>query len=112
MATLSEILPRKWPGAEWTLTEDNYTTLVWISASPKPTEAEIRAFSAEVDALVAAERTAERHRSLLDRADAVLLAFEVLAAAIDDLQTRLVVTGQVANRIDTLRTRLADIRAQ
>ena len=53
MATISEILPIKWPGQGWTITEDDYATLEWFGDAPKPTEAAIRAFSAEVDAILA-----------------------------------------------------------
>ena len=51
MASISEILSRKWPGTEWVLTADDYSTLLWLSETPKPTEQEIRAFSDEVDQL-------------------------------------------------------------
>jgi hypothetical protein len=113
MATLSQILEKKWPGSEQSLTlgADLYAGLVWLSATAKPTEQEIRAFSVEVDAILAAEAAAIHRQKELSKLDAVFQAFEVLAAAVDDLQTRAAVTGQVATRVDTLRARLAEIRA-
>jgi hypothetical protein len=49
MATLSQILSRRWPGAEWTIAGDDYASLAWLSPGDPPAEAEIRALSAEVD---------------------------------------------------------------
>jgi hypothetical protein len=111
MASLSEILPRRWPGAEWSLSADDYATLNWLSATPKPGEAEIRAFSAEVDAEIQAEADLERKRTLLDRADSLLQALEILSDAVADLQTRAGVTGPVRTRVNALASKLSQIRA-
>ena len=54
MATLIEILSVKWPGIGATTTGDDYATLRWEGEGPPPSEAEIRAFSGEVDAILAA----------------------------------------------------------
>ena len=53
MATISEILPIKWPDPGWRIDGDDYATLEWFRGDPKPDEAAIRAFSAEVDAILA-----------------------------------------------------------
>lgn len=29
MATIAQILPRRWPGREWTINGDDYATLIW-----------------------------------------------------------------------------------
>lgn len=50
MATIAQILGKKWPETIWTINGDNYNQLTWHEENtlPKPTEAEIRAFDAEV----------------------------------------------------------------
>ena len=53
MATISDILPIKWPGQEWRIDGDDYKTLEWFGDVPKPTEAAIRAYAGEVDATLA-----------------------------------------------------------
>ena len=40
---IAHILTDKFPGAQWTLTSDNYDGLNWVDESPKPTEAELEA---------------------------------------------------------------------
>lgn len=115
MATISEILARKWPGQEWSLAGDDYATLVWGGPAPKPTEAEIRAFSAEVDALIAAEAKAERKLNAIVTSDSLLQALEILADAVADLQAKARVTSALAassvNKITSLAAKLAQIRA-
>jgi hypothetical protein len=49
MATLIQILSRKWPDADFFINGDDYSTLQWFSEGEPPSEAEIRAFSGEVD---------------------------------------------------------------
>jgi hypothetical protein len=56
MATIAEILACKWPGASWRISEDDYGTLVWLSAGDAPAEATIRALSDEVDLFQARRR--------------------------------------------------------
>lgn len=56
MATIGDILARKWPGAEWTLSEDDYASLSWLSEGEAPAEQDIRAFSDEVDEIMRRER--------------------------------------------------------
>lgn len=76
MATISEILPIKWPGPGWTIDEDDYATLRWDREDPKPSEAEIRAFSAEVDGILAvraAKTAAEAALMQVDPAPFLLL---------------------------------------
>jgi len=37
------ILSRRYAGTEWTLNGDDYSGLIWLSDSPKPSEAELEA---------------------------------------------------------------------
>lgn len=43
MIDYSAILTANYPGAEWALDGDNYDGLVWLSDTPKPTQAELDA---------------------------------------------------------------------
>lgn len=84
MATLVQILGYKFRGSQWTMhnTEaDSYANLTWTDPTPKPTEAELRAFSAEVDGLFAADERLRRQRKAFESADidAILRALEILA---------------------------------
>lgn len=49
MATLLQILSRRWVDADFFIRGDDYSTLQWFSEGEPPTEAEIRALSADVD---------------------------------------------------------------
>lgn len=55
LAPISEILSHKWPGAEWSIEGNDYSTLVWFSKSPKPEEKEILAHAVAVADLIAEE---------------------------------------------------------
>jgi hypothetical protein len=50
MATISEILIKKYSHCEWTVTADDYSSLQWYPSNTieKPTEEEIRQYDAEV----------------------------------------------------------------
>lgn len=53
MASIVEILGKKWVGAGWTLENDDYFTLKWFSKDiPMPTEDTIRKYSDEVDVML------------------------------------------------------------
>ena len=83
MATIGDILARRWPGAQWTMTEDDYSSLHWMAGGEPPAEQDIRAFSAEVDVLMARERmvvTPMQFRLALDGAG-LLDACEAAVAA-------------------------------
>lgn len=122
MATIAQILPRRWPGAIWSIQGDDYSTLAWNVASPqvKPTEAEVRAESASVDTEIAAEQRLERQQDALqsDSRDAYLKAIERLTFAVNDIQDKLKANALSAPldatataQIDALQTRLQQIRA-
>jgi hypothetical protein len=123
MALLVEILPRRFAGRQWTMRNtkaDLYANLTWHDAAPYPTEAEIRAYSAEVDAEIAAENLATTQQdAFLQQRDAILMAVEVLALSINDIQDKLkpaALDSPLAqagiNKIDQLIAKLATIRPQ
>jgi hypothetical protein len=53
---ISLILSRRFPSAEWFLDGDGYQGLTWLSDSPKPSEAELEALWADVEAEIAHEK--------------------------------------------------------
>ena len=87
MATIAEILHYKWPGAEWAIDEDDYTTLLWLSTDiPKPTFAEIRQHNGEVQQLIAVDRKAERQRDkLLERPESMVEIVDVLVDVVKQI---------------------------
>lgn len=130
MATIPQILNYIYPGMQWTIQEDDYDTLIWEAgnATPKPTEAEIRANAAAVDILVAdAERQARQQRAMADAPDYLLRAIEILIDAmieirrvVNDIRTTAVVSAHtgsytawdstVVNRIAALKQKVTDLR--
>jgi hypothetical protein len=93
MATLSQILSRRWSGSIWRLDADLYASLQWLSGDPQPTESEIQAFSASVDTEIEAEQRARRQElrlfALGEKNAELLQVIEVLALAIQDLQAKI-----------------------
>lgn len=85
MATIGEILARKWPGAEWCVSEDEFGSLQWLSEGEAPAEQDIRAFSAEVDEIMRREAMVVTPRQFrLALLDAGLLdACEAMVAGAD-----------------------------
>lgn len=86
MASLANILERKWRGAHWSLSGDDFETLVWMDPTVKPSEADIRKFSGEVDGIMRREemvvtpmqfRLALLATGLLDACDAAVAAAPV-----------------------------------
>jgi len=49
MTDYAAVLTANYPGAQWTLDGDNYEGLVWLSDTPKPTQAELDAQWPQVD---------------------------------------------------------------
>lgn len=64
MTDYTAVLNANYPGSEWTLNNNDYSTLQWLSDTPKPTQAELDAAWPQVDyanqiaAVEAARRTA------------------------------------------------------
>ena len=48
MIDYTHILISKYPGTEWILNGDNYDGLLWLSDTPKPTQAELDALWPQV----------------------------------------------------------------
>lgn len=63
------ILTRRYVGKEWTLNGDSYDGLTWLSKSKKPTQVELDALWADVQAEIAGEAAAKAaaREALLDR---------------------------------------------
>ena len=63
------ILTRRYVGEEWTLNGDSYDGLTWLSEGKKPTQAELDALWADVQAEIAGEAAAKAatREALLDR---------------------------------------------
>lgn len=119
MATLVQILSYKFAGSEWTMNNteaDDYANLIWHSATPKPTESEIRAFSAEVDGLFAADERLRRQRRAFESGeiDAILKGFEILALSqkqvINKLKPAAITEAITTTALDAMLARIAQIR--
>lgn len=114
MATIAEILARRWPGAQWTITNDDYASLQWLpgNTAAKPSKEEILAKAAEVDAEIDTERKARaRVDALMQDTDRLFLALEILARAVDELQALQPLATRTA-AVDALVAKLAEIRTK
>lgn len=60
---ITQILTRKYPGTQWTLTGDEYAGLEWLDESPKPTKAELEAVAADVEYEVAYEEVEAKRQA-------------------------------------------------
>lgn len=71
MATIADILTKKWPGSSWSIFADDYNTLNWTEQNtiPKPTEAEIRAYDVEVSLELRWDVVREKRNGLLQDSD-------------------------------------------
>lgn len=71
MANLAQILTKRYQHCAWTITADDYNSLVWYPESPvaKPTEAELRALSDEIDLEMRWDSVKRRRNELLENSD-------------------------------------------
>lgn len=71
MATLAQILTKKYQQYAWTVEDDDYSSLVWYpeNSISKPTEEEIRTHNAEVSVIVRWEPIKNRRNKLLTLCD-------------------------------------------
>lgn len=71
MATYAQILSEKWPGSQWSIVGNDYSTLNWLDENntPKPTEKEILSFSVEVDLAVSWNNIRSVRNRLLSDSD-------------------------------------------
>lgn len=115
MAGISEILSKKWRGAQWSLRGDDYSTLTWESVNklPKPTEAEIRAFSTEVDAILIDESDRSYQQRVFIELDGFLTCMETLMKALDEVQGKIGeqnLNPQNVEAVDNIRKKISDVR--
>jgi hypothetical protein len=77
MTDYSMVLSAIRPGAEWSITDNDYATLEWYSDSPKPTKAELDAAWPQVqwDAQYAQAQQA-RHAAYVAEADPVFFRWQ------------------------------------
>jgi hypothetical protein len=65
MIQYSKILHYKYPGKEWSINNEDYDTLDWLSDGAKPTKAELDALWPAVQILIAAEIDASNETSTI-----------------------------------------------
>ena len=122
MATIVQILPRRWPGRTWSIQGDDYATLTWdiINPEAKPAEVDIRDQSDSVDAEIVIEvRKAKQQDQLSsDNIDAILLGFEIMVDAIFEIGSKLKpasltspLDATVVARMQAMRTRIQELRS-
>jgi hypothetical protein len=58
MINYTLILSINYVGSEWTLNDNSYDTLTWLSDTPKPTQAELDALWESTQAQIAAQKQA------------------------------------------------------
>lgn len=77
------ILTRRFPDTEWSLVDDDYAKLEWLSDTTKPTLAELEALSDEVQAEIAAEEQAKADdkASAISKLEALGLTVNEVSAA-------------------------------
>jgi hypothetical protein len=130
MATISQILAKRWPGREWTISGDDYNTLIWghmedgqlvnTNPEPKPSLAEILAFSDDVDLEIAVDRRDEERDAFLQDTSpgqffkAIDVITDYLAALHQALpgNVRSQIPATVVNRMQAMRNRINQIITQ
>lgn len=80
MATYTEILKRRYQ-AEWSITDEDYNSIIWYSKTPKPTQSELDELSDEVDLQIKAEIKAKA-----DKKNAAEAKLAALGLTTDDLK--------------------------
>ncbi len=120
MATLEQILSRKFTRQWISRTPNVYAGIEWLDSPPFPTETEIRAFSATVDTEIATDALRSRQVDGLyvERVDRLLLGLEILCNAVRDIQNKLLVTALSSalgtahvNNIQAMKGKIDDARA-
>ena len=77
------VLTANYPGAQWSLSDNDYTTLQWYDDTPEPTQAELDAAwpavqQAQADAVAAEEAT---RQSAVDKLAALGLTVDEIRVA-------------------------------
>jgi hypothetical protein len=83
MIQYSKILHYKYQGAEWSIDNEDYSTLQWFSAGAKPSQEELDALWGEVQEIVAGEAAAAQ--AIVDSARSKLSAIGLTDAEIKAL---------------------------
>jgi len=80
---IATILTKRYAGAEWTLSGDDYAGLTWLSDTPKPTEAALVKAWPGVQSEIAAEAQArlDAKASTIDKLKALGLTVEEVTVA-------------------------------
>jgi hypothetical protein len=84
------ILERKYPGAEWSLSGNEYSGLVWHSEGEPPTEAQLKKLWPTVQAEIAAEAQAK-----IDARLSAISKLEALGLTVDEVQAAFGFTADV-----------------
>lgn len=69
MINYSSILSLNYPGAEWTLDNNDYQTLQWLSDTPKPTQEELDALAITTQDEIAKQACKKQASELLYETD-------------------------------------------
>ena len=83
MTDYAAVLRANYPDAQWSLTDNDYNTLIWFDDTPKPTQAELDAAwpavqQAQADAIAAKEAA---RQSAIDKLAALGLTVDEISAA-------------------------------
>jgi len=78
---IAMILTRKYVGAEWTLSGDDYTGLTWLSEGDAPTEAQLKKLWPTVQAEIEAEKQAK-----IDAKASAIAKLQALGLTVDEVQ--------------------------
>ena len=81
MIQYSSIIRRRYTGSFFTLVNEDYDQLTWLSDTPKPSKEELDALWIEVEAEIAQE-VAEQEQKKRDTIDKL----ELLGISVDDLK--------------------------
>ena len=79
---IAAILTLRYSSSEWILQGDTYETLIWLSDTPKPTEAKIQSLWSEVQAEIETKQQAKNNAkaSLLAKLESLGLTEAEIAA--------------------------------
>jgi hypothetical protein len=76
---ITKILLQNYQGSEWTISDNDYSSLIWHSDTPKPSEAELVKQWADVEYKIAADAVKQaRHNAYIapGGSDAVFLKYQ------------------------------------
>jgi len=78
---ITSILATKYQGSEWTLDGESYEGLTWLSATPKPTEAQLEALWPTVQSELQAKVQAK-----IDAKASAIAKLEALGLTVDEVE--------------------------